>query len=53
MPDLFHFSSEMQLYFQTLPHETQQSILQSNAKLNDLQDLKKYAEQFCGQKAEG
>ncbi|MGI6261364.1 MAG: hypothetical protein ACOYJR_05935 [Acutalibacteraceae bacterium] len=52
MPDLFHFSPEMQLYFQTLPAETRQSVLQSSAKLNCLEDLKEYAEHFCGQKPE-
>ena len=50
MPDLFHFSPEMLLYFQTLPAETRRSVLQSNAKLNCLEDLKEYAERLCGQK---
>lgn len=50
MPDLFHFSPEMQLYFQTLPPETRRAVLQSSAKLNSLADLKEYAEHFCGQK---
>jgi hypothetical protein len=53
MPDFVHFSPDMQLYFQTLPPETRETILQSGAKLGCLQDLKEFAEHFCGQKPQG
>lgn len=53
MPDLFRFNPEMQLYFQTLPAEARHAILQSGAKLGCLDDLKQFAEQFCGQKGSG
>ena len=50
MPDLFRFSPEMRLYFQTLPEQAQRTIMQSNLKLSSLEDLRYYAEQLGGQR---
>lgn len=40
MPDLFNFSHEMQDYFNTLPAIVQETIAQSGAKINCLDDMK-------------
>lgn len=44
MPDIFHFSDEMQQYFNTLPIFVQETIKQSNSKIGSTEDLKKCAE---------
>lgn len=44
MPDLFNFSDEMQQYFNTLPSLVQESIRESDVKVNSVADLKACAE---------
>lgn len=40
MPDLFNLTPEMNDYFNSLPKNVQETILQSGAKINSLTDLK-------------
>ena len=40
MPDLFNLTPEMNDYFNSLPKNIQETILQSGAKINSLTDLK-------------
>lgn len=49
MPDLFNLTPEMQQYFNTLPPMVQETIIQSGAKVNSLDDLKQVAEQFTAE----
>ena len=44
MPDLFNLSPEMQNYFNTLPKNMQESIIQGTAKINSVDDLKMVVE---------
>ena len=48
MPDMFNLTQDMQQYFNSLPQNVQESIIQSGAKINSLQDLKTVAEGFTG-----
>ena len=48
MPDMFNLTQDMQQYFNSLPQNVQESIIQSGAKINSLQDLKAVAEGFTG-----
>lgn len=43
MPDLFNLTPQMQDYFNSLPEIVQESIIQSGAKINSLDDLKAIA----------
>ncbi|MCH5320690.1 MAG: hypothetical protein J1E36_02935 [Eubacterium sp.] len=43
MPDLFNLTPQMQEYFDSLPEIVQESIIQSGAKINSLDDLKAIA----------
>lgn len=43
MPDLFNLSPKMQEYFNSLPEIVQETIIQSGAKINSLDDLKAVA----------
>jgi replication fork clamp-binding protein CrfC len=40
MPDIFNLNSEMQSYFNSLPTNIQETIIQSGAKVNSLADMK-------------
>ncbi len=40
MPDMFNLSPQMQDYFNSLPEILQETIIQSGAKINSLDDLK-------------
>ena len=44
MPDMFNLTPQMQEYFNSLPEMMQESIIQSGAKINSLEDLKAIAE---------
>lgn len=44
MPDMFNLTPQMQEYFNSLPEMIQESIIQSGAKINSLEDLKAIAE---------
>ncbi len=44
MPDMFNLTPQMQEYFNSLPEMLQESIIQSGAKINSLEDLKAIAE---------
>ncbi len=44
MPDMFNLTPQMQQYFDALPEMIQESIIQSGAKINSLDDLKAIAE---------
>lgn len=44
MPDMFNLTPQMQEYFNALPEMIQESIIQSGAKINSLEDLKAIAE---------
>lgn len=44
MPDMFNLTPQMQDYFNSLPKMMQESIIQSGAKINSLEDLKAIAE---------
>lgn len=48
MPDMFNLTQQMKEYFNTLPENVKESILQSGAKINSLEDLKAVAEGFTG-----
>lgn len=43
MPDMFNLTPQMQEYFNSLPEMLQESIIQSGAKINSLEDLKAIA----------
>lgn len=43
MPDMFNLTPQMQEYFDSLPKMVQESIIQSGAKINSLEDLKAVA----------
>ena len=51
MPDLFNLTPEMNDYFNSLPKNVQETILQSGAKINSLTDLKEVAKGFTGNEA--
>lgn len=44
MPDMFNLTSQMQDYFNSLPKMMQETIIQSGAKINSLDDLKAVVE---------
>ena len=44
MPDMFNLTPQMQEYFDSLPEMIQETIIQSGAKINSLEDLKAIAE---------
>lgn len=44
MPDMFNMTPQMQEYFNALPEMIQETIIQSGAKVNSLEDLKAIAE---------
>ena len=46
MADKRKFSKEMQNYYDTLPAFVQESITQSNSSFNDLQALRRFAQQI-------
>lgn len=48
MPDIFNFSQDMKEYFYTLPESVKESIAQSGAKINSLEDLKAVANGVTG-----
>lgn len=48
MPDLFNLTPEMSNYFNSLPKNMQETIVQSGAKINSLEDLKQVAKEFGG-----
>ncbi|MDD6728167.1 MAG: hypothetical protein PUE08_02985 [Eubacteriales bacterium] len=48
MPDMFNLTQQMKEYFDTLPENVKESIYQSGAKINSLEDLKTVAEGFTG-----
>ena len=48
MPDMFNLTPQMQEYFNALPKMTQETIIQSGAKINSLADLKAVAEGTTG-----
>lgn len=48
MPDMFNLTPQMQEYFNSLPKIVQESIIQSGAKINSLDDLKATAEGVTG-----
>ena len=48
MPDMFNFTPEMNNYFNSLPKNLQETILQTGAKINSLTDLKEIAKEFSG-----
>lgn len=48
MPDLFNLTPEMKNYFNSLPKNMQETIVQSGAKINSLADLKEVAKEFQG-----
>lgn len=53
MPDMFNLTPQMQQYFDALPKMMQESIIQSGAKINSLDDLKAIAEGTTGNNAQG
>lgn len=48
MPDMFNLTQQMKEYFDNLPENVKESIYQSGAKINSLEDLKAIAEGFTG-----
>ena len=44
MPDMFNLTPQMQDYFNSLPKMMQETIIQSGAKINSLDDLKAIVE---------
>lgn len=48
MPDMFNLTPQMQEYFNSLPEMIQESIIQSGAKINSIEDLKAIAEGTTG-----
>lgn len=48
MPDMFNLTPQMQEYYNSLPKAVQESIIQSGAIVNSLDDLKAVAEGFGG-----
>ena len=46
MADLFNLTPEMNNYFNSLPKNMQETIIQSGAKINSLTDLKQVAKRF-------
>lgn len=48
MPDMFNLTPQMQEYYNSLPESVKESIIQSGAKINSLDDLKAVAEGFSG-----
>lgn len=44
MPDMFNLTPQMQEYFNSLPKMMQETIIQSGAKINSLEDLKAVVE---------
>ncbi|MCD7796659.1 MAG: hypothetical protein LUG95_03335 [Clostridiales bacterium] len=46
MPDMFNLTQQMKEYFDSLPENVQESIIQSGAKVNSLEDLKTVAQEF-------
>lgn len=48
MPDMFNLTPQMQEYFDSLPKIMQESIIQSGAKINSLDDLKAITEGVTG-----
>lgn len=44
MPDMFNLTPQMQDYFNFLPKMMQETIIQSGAKINSLDDLKAVVE---------
>lgn len=46
MPDMFNLTQDMQEYYNSLPKAVQETIIQSGAKINSLQDLKTVADKF-------
>lgn len=48
MPDMFNLTPQMQEYFNSLPKMMQESIIQSGAKINSLDDLKAVVEGASG-----
>ena len=48
MPDLFNLTPEMNSYFNSLPKNLQETIIQSGAKIISLTDLKEVAKEFSG-----
>lgn len=53
MPDMFNLTPQMQQYFDSLPKMMQESIIQSGAKINSLDDLKAIAEGATQNNAQG
>lgn len=45
---MFNLTPQMQEYFNSLPEMVQESIIQSGAKINSLEDLKAVAEGTTG-----
>ncbi len=48
MPDMFNLTPQMQSYFDSLPESVKESVIQSGAKVNSLEDLKAIAQGFTG-----
>lgn len=48
MPDMFNLTPQMQEYFNSLPKMMQESIIQSGAKINSLDDLKAIVQGAAG-----
>ncbi len=46
MPDLFNLTAEMNAYFNSLSKNMQETIIQSGAKINSLNDLKEVVKGF-------
>lgn len=46
MPDLFNLTPEMNSYFNSLSKNMQETIIQSGAKINSLNDLKEVVKGF-------
>ncbi len=44
MPDMFNMTPQMKEYFNSLPEMIQETIIQSGAKINSLDDLKAVAQ---------
>lgn len=47
MPD-FNFNDEMQNYFDSLPKSLQQTIIMSDVKIDNIDELKSIAQGFLG-----
>lgn len=50
MPDICKFSPEMQQYFSSLPIFVQETIKQSNSKIDCMEELKSCAENMLNRK---